>query len=309
MNMNELDYEMLFDALHDARASDLAAIRVRARYEPAGGKGAKVYPPTFGSQERGSPYLIEKRYIAGDEEAVETVLLDSIGSQANRIEEALLESLKRKEIALPLLVLEALVHGRTIRLTSLEMPHRSADAYLRDSEDKTGTRFDATELGKALRAAKLNDVTILYNHCPTALVFGTWDSHRGKPEISFKTARIWTSEMYGAEPKLGFKVGSRMDPLGMLGGDVQRGDEAKQGEDPYEWRLIKIKGDKTEEEVAKEPGVPLSKKDKLSNLGHGNYPPKISDGGVAVRPLRDPSRRCPLSGWASPSSLPDRRQA
>jgi len=164
------------------------------------------------------------------------------------------------------------------------MPHRSADAYLRDSQ-KNGIRFDATNLGKALRAAKLNDVTILYQHCPSALVFGTWDSHRGRPEISFKTARVWTSEMYGVEPKLGFKVGSRMDPLGMLGGEVQRGDKTKKGEDVYEWRLIKIEGEQTKEEVTKDAGSALSKNDKLSNLGHGNIPPKISDGGVGVREI------------------------
>jgi CRISPR-associated protein Csb1 len=287
-----LDYKVLADALHDGRTSDLGAIRIRARYEPAAGKGAKVYPPTFGSQNRGAPYLIEMRYVDGADTAVETVLLDSIGSQANRIEAALLDALKRKEplgtngtsFALPLLIVEANIHGRAIQLTSLEMPHRSADAYLRDSE-RNGKKFDDTDLGKKLRAAKLDDVTVLYQHCPTALVFGTWDSHRGRPELSFKSARVWTSEMFGVEPKLGFKVGSRMDPLGMLGGEVQRGDKAKADEDPYEWRLIKIEGDQTKEDVSGAPAGALSKKDKLSNVGHGNYPPEVSDGGVAVRDI------------------------
>src|SRR5947209_18803849 len=62
-----------------------AAIRSRVTLQPAGGDGTKVFPPTYA----GAVYATEKRRLPGYEQPVDCVLLDSVQSQANRMEEAL----------------------------------------------------------------------------------------------------------------------------------------------------------------------------------------------------------------------------
>src|SRR5437899_8808704 len=60
-----------------------AAFRCRNRLQPDGGNGCKVSPPTYA----GGVYAVEDRRIDG--RTVRCVLLDSVQSQANRMEEAL----------------------------------------------------------------------------------------------------------------------------------------------------------------------------------------------------------------------------
>ena len=59
------------------------------------------------------------------------------------------------------------------RVSSLEAPHRIADAILRDSLHD-GQPFRKSELGKSLDEASLQNATPLYKLCPTALIFGLW---------------------------------------------------------------------------------------------------------------------------------------
>ena len=154
-----------------------AGIRFRATYDPAAGPGAKVSPPTYPVEDRGSPYLIEDRRLPdGGRKAV---LLDSRQAQANRCEEALAGAIERGEVRIPHLVLEVETHGRRMRMTSLTAPHRSRDAYFRDAEDADGRPFDETEPGRELAACTSEDATALYRYAPTDLVYGVWDSHRG----------------------------------------------------------------------------------------------------------------------------------
>jgi len=72
----------LYDELRSAVVlqDERAVLRVRATYQPAGGEGARIFPPTYPA-ERGSPspYVLEERYVQG---AVrKDVLLDSVPSQ------------------------------------------------------------------------------------------------------------------------------------------------------------------------------------------------------------------------------------
>ncbi|HXF97372.1 MAG TPA: type I-U CRISPR-associated RAMP protein Csb1/Cas7u [Gaiellaceae bacterium] len=280
----ELDLALLTDAVDDRGTSDLAAIRFRQEYEPAAGRGAKVYPPTY-PRNNAPPYIFERRFDDAGE-PVETVLLDSVASQANRVEEALLDAVDDQLVRIPLLIVETTIHGRPIRLTSLQMPHRCSDAYLRDSETADGTRFDATEIGRALRRATLRDAEIVYRVCPTALVYGTWDSYRGRPELSFKAPRVWVSELYGVlrdrESDVGLRPGSRLDPIGMLGATVK-----KIGEEQSEWEFVEPGED--EPVPAREPKwtkVKLGATTRISTIGHGNIRPEVNVGGVAIERAR-----------------------
>ena len=70
--------------LRKAVASSAAAFRCVTEFQPAGGPGDKIFPPTY----EGGRYAVEKRMV--DERLVDCVLLDSVQSQANRMELALL---------------------------------------------------------------------------------------------------------------------------------------------------------------------------------------------------------------------------
>ena len=88
------------DLLKGLVEGDAVAIRGIAKLEPAGGPEDKVFPPTHSvrgkkdddlwrmrpDDRRGIKYAFEKRRIKGVN--VDCVLIDSVQSQANRMEEA-----------------------------------------------------------------------------------------------------------------------------------------------------------------------------------------------------------------------------
>ena len=98
----------------------MSALRAVVKLEPAGGEGDKVFPPTH----LDGKYASEKRAIDGRND-VETVLLDSVQSQANRLEDALLTSVRAGDIRIPLLQVNIPGHQT---ITSLSAPHRVHDA-------------------------------------------------------------------------------------------------------------------------------------------------------------------------------------
>lgn len=84
---------------------EAAAIRCITGLQPAGGKGDKVFPPTYAVERNAtSRYALEKRRIDGQE--VDTVLLDSVASQANRMEEALLAAWEERRLDLPVISID-----------------------------------------------------------------------------------------------------------------------------------------------------------------------------------------------------------
>src|SRR5438067_2118638 len=103
-----------------------AALRSVTVLQPVGGNGDKIFPATF---DKGA-YSRERRRIDGRE--VDCVLLDSVGSQANRAEQALKDALEQGKINLPLIEVDFVEANRQLRspipnLTSLDVPHRLAD--------------------------------------------------------------------------------------------------------------------------------------------------------------------------------------
>lgn len=212
-------------SLNSAVASSAAAFRCRRRLQPAGGEGDKVFPPTFA----GAVYAIEQRRVAGRNQPVTCVLLDSVQSQANRMELALQEAVDAGTITLPLVEVDFSEHdptgdvdadleaGRLIdavgRITSLQAPHRLADAILRDSE-LDGQLFRHSDRGKALNTVSLANATPLFELCPTALLFGMWDSTGPKGGLGPKFERAVVSEIVGIEAEVGDLMrGVRRDPL------------------------------------------------------------------------------------------------
>lgn len=250
-----MSVEDIYKKLRSAAAleGDTALIRIRTTYQPAGGDGARIYPPTYPADRDGSPYVMETRVVNGAER--HAALLDGVPSQANRAEVALLKGLRGGRFEIPLL---EICHdgAASVVLTSLELPHRFADAYLRDSEID-GLKFDRTDLGKAFQAASADDVTVLFQHDPGSLVFGAWNSHRKGRQAKFP--RIYASEIVGWDPKIGARKAGRMDPLNLTGNAKPDGDG---------WIFVaagaKVKGE------------------RLSEIGHGNIAPNAAHGGVTV---------------------------
>lgn len=217
-----------------------AGIRIVAKCEPSGGPGTRVMPPTYPGG-----YVTEKRVLT-DGEVVSVVQLDSYQSQANRAEEALLDARDEGRIELPLFEMNVDVEPWQVRLTSLDFPHRYADAYLRDSTIDD-VRFDTTDIGKALRVAEPRRADAVFRHDPGSLVFGAWNSHRSGRQPKF--SRAYRSETLGLGWEGASRKGGRLDPNNLTGAVD---DVAKKEAD---WGFVvgeKVKGK------------------RLSEIGHGN---------------------------------------
>lgn len=260
--------ELTTSVLKQAVAGNAAAFRLSLRLEAI---SPKVFPPTY----EGGEYADEVRRIGGED--VPCVLLDSVASQANRMELALQDSLDAGEIQLPIVAVDfrAIENPGIPRITSLQAPHRIADAILRDStivDGKTPTKFRQSTIGKQLDLLSNAHATPLLTYAPHCLVFGLWDSTGPRGGLGVKFARAIVSEIIGVHAKRGVKTASRIDPLNIRvnSGRLYR---AKDGG----WTL-------DEKEAAKEKGKPalLGKDGKPSEANHGNVTPSIDEGGYTI---------------------------
>jgi CRISPR-associated protein Csb1 len=293
-----MDYTKLAHAV----AQD-AALRRRQILQPVGGKGDKIFPPTYppsdamkrayGDKKAPPQHVFEKRQLNGA--AVSCVLIDSVQSQANRLEEALLAAVREKAIALPYVTVDFSDEAELglADVTSLDAPHRVYDAILRDS-DLNGKPFMDSEEGRRLAQAKLQNATALLEISPTALLFGAWHSTGGGGGLGAKFPRCLVSEIiavdvpaeYGPEDArtgerevrtAGRRTGSRIDPLGILSGVTI----FQSKEDPALWTPYEAKA--ATKGANKEPIKYSRKGDKSgkpSVINHGNVTPSVQALGV-----------------------------
>lgn len=278
------DLELTLTILQQAVSGSAAAIRVVTRLQPAGGKGDKVFPPTYATGDRATTkYAFEDRRVDG--EVVPCVLLDSVASQANRIEEALQSAWEEERLSFPNITIDFRKEegiGDLDTISALQAPHRIADALLRDSLDAKDkkTRFRDTAVGKAYTDATIKNATAVFQYCPPALVFGVWDSTGPKGGLGAKFPRALVSEIVGVGAQAGVKTASRIDPAG-----IQSNVPVYHGKDDSEdWT--------TDEKLAKlEKGKPVAfsrkgaeGKGKPSAINHSNVAPTIDDkaGGVTL---------------------------
>lgn len=260
-------------ALHAAVSGRAVAIRCRTILQPAAGPGTKVFPPThaggvYATEKRRIPVRDEPGAITSTREA-DCVLLDSVQSQANRIEDALQRAIDDGRLDMPLIVVN---FGDSVadvqRVTSLQAPHRAADAILRDSltgeKDEKGKPlpFRKSEVGRAITDSSLANATGLFRYCPHALFLGVWDSTGPKGGLGAKFARALVSEIVGIDAVVGKKTSSRIDPLQTRA--AAKVVKLKDGS----WKLA-------EGEKAKDAISP-------SEINHGNIPPDVSDGSATI---------------------------
>jgi CRISPR-associated protein Csb1 len=270
---------LTYGRLHAAVAGGAAAFRVVTRLAPAGGDGDKLYPPTNKrpDDKEGSAYAFETRRLHGRE--VTPVLLDSAASQANRLEQALLRAFEAGDCDLPVLSVTIPRPGSTpTRVTALDAPHRVCDAIFRDS-DLDGKRFRDSAVGRQLAAARMDNATALFRFCPTALVFGYWDSQSEAGVHGARVPRALVSEIVGLDAVPGRRTSSRVDPLAI---SASAAKVYKSERDM--WTL-------DEKEAVREKNKPVlygkaSKAGKPSAVNHGNVTPSVSrddePGGVTL---------------------------
>lgn len=243
-----LTLEKLLDAVEPH--GNTATLSITAEMAPVGNEAGKVAPPTFptpqGQSGPSARYLIDERWIEGTKRTV--VILDTEQSEANRCEDALRDAADDGLVRLPMFELTHTVETdagtRHVRLTSLDFPHRYADAYLRDSL-LDGVAFDKTPVGKSLRLAEPRNARALFEREPYSLVYGAWDSHRKGRQAKFP--RLYDSTLIGFDPLGGYRAGGRLDPLNLQGSQTAAGDS---------WQFVG-EGEK-------------KKGNRLSEIGHGN---------------------------------------
>ena len=272
-------------ALKEAIASDAAFRRVR-RLQPVGGRGDKIFPPTYpperGAQNNSPRHVFEYRRVDG--EAIWCVLIDSVQSQANRLEEALLSAANGKDgderVSLPYVTVDFRGSGLEPleQITSLDAPHRVYDAILRDSH-LDGVPLMQSDEGIRLAAAKPGDATALLEMSPSALLFGAWHSQGEGGGIGAKFPRAIVSEIMGINVPVelvenrrtgeveartfGRRTGSRIDPLGIL-----RKVEVFKGASIADWS--------TDQKTAGKG----ARKVRPSEINHSNIAPTVDPLGV-----------------------------
>lgn len=269
-----METKEILDKIESACAGGVSAIRAVTKLTPIA-NGDKIFPPTYAGEGENAPprYHDETRLVDG--EKINVVVLDSIQSQANRLEQVLLSALDAGECRLPLLFVEIPNHGR---ITALDAPHRVHDAIFRDSEYKEDNEerkpFQKSSIGQEIVKASISDATALFKYCPTALIFGSWNSHGGGGVRSTKIQRALTSEIVGINAVPGNRSASRIDPLG-----IEKADITVYEHDGDMWTLDEVlaKRDKNNNPIK------FGEKGKPSEIGHGNVKPTVStQGGVTV---------------------------
>src|SRR5579883_3156047 len=160
----------------NSMVADDAALRRRQVLQSVGGKGDKIFPPTYPGEGRNAPprHVYERRRLNGGD--VWCVLVDSVQSQANRLEECLLAAIA-DGIRIPYVEVDFSGTGldSISKITSLDAPHRVYDAILRDSL-YNGKPFMESDIGQRLAKAKAEDASTLLEASPAALLFGAWHS-------------------------------------------------------------------------------------------------------------------------------------
>ncbi len=213
----------------------LPPFRSITHLQPAEGPGGKLFPATYS----GGVYATEKRRMP-DGTLVNCVLLGSVQSQSNRAEEALKRAVEDGKISLPLIEVDFSSANANLlkdipKLTTLDVPHRLADAILRDSLVDGKTRFSQSAYAQRWSKANLWNATPIYELCPTALLFGMWGSPLKPGGLGAKFERAYVSEIIAvdvvpnrdedeARPRDGRKdlvdqrSGFRIDPLEIRAG-------------------------------------------------------------------------------------------
>jgi len=184
-----VDLSKNLDELFEERDGKLCVAVVRKeKLMPVAGKGSVIFPPTFAGKENEDE---KPDYVIDATPDGDVVLLDSVESQANRMEKLFLPPDGPYQDLVPQIKIEVEKGDGTSTLINLiEAPHRIADALVAFSDLKE----DAAKA--LLEIEEKNNYTDLAKISPFSLIFGTWDS-RGVSTGRVKIPRALTSTVRG----------------------------------------------------------------------------------------------------------------
>lgn len=150
------------------------ALHLKQRLLPVEGEGGVIFPPTYAD----IGYSIDTL-----SDGTQVAQIDSVGSQANRM-----EPLFKKPPWSALVPQIDIVLGNEKTVSILDVGHRLGDALVRSTEleQRVKDAFEAYQ--------RHGDATAIAKLAPTTLVFGVWDS-RGEgaklPRLVQSTIRSW----------------------------------------------------------------------------------------------------------------------
>jgi len=157
-----------------------SALVLTEELEPAEGRSSVFFPPTYASERKGE----KPRYALTEKGPLSTVVVDSVESQANRLEQLFTKEGYR-ELVPQVWIKIRTSEGKELKVNLLDVSHRIADALVRCSEL-------AEEVERALERFKYEgDATDIARLSPTSLLFGFWDSRK----TGVKAPRLLRSEI------------------------------------------------------------------------------------------------------------------
>lgn len=273
-----VDTDRLLAACADDAFDD--GIRIDTELQSLSGPGGSVKPAVY----EGGRYQEDWRWASPtDAGPTQVIVIDNVPSQANRLEEALRRH--REPTAIPEFFLDLSQFKRLPShlprgLSSLQFPHRNADAYLRDAL-LDGQDFLKTEIGQSIFGATAQECGPLMAWFPQSLLYGFWQSHLGKKRTNSKHARAWVSEIIGWRP-----ASTETKMLGLKGDPLNLGiddDVTSNPDDRFMWS------------VGKSEGVTGGGKSKLSDIGHGQVPFMGNDAAAGTVSFHRVTQRATIS--------------
>ncbi len=219
-----------------------AALVLREHLMPVEGHDGAVFPPTFAAG-AGFPGGYNIDWFGEKEKGQNVCLIDSVGSQANRIEPIFAEG--RYAELIPQIGVKA--GEKTISM--LEAGHRAGDALLRCSELKD-------ELHEAFQAVLMGDAGPLAKVAPTSLVFGVWDSRDTQAKL----------------PRLVSSVIRAFDVRPLTRGAVYV--------PPVDYAQLEVFSEKDKEKAEGDKKSPLAKRGFVHNPASASHGGVIATGGI-----------------------------
>jgi len=243
--MNEMLSKNQIDEFADSRNGPVA-LHLRQSLVPVEGRGSVIFPPTYAPENRTDKpgYNIDE---LSDGSKIATI--DSVGSQANRMEAVFLpaaagESANPSSKLVPQINIG---YGNGKSVSILEAGHRLGDAVIRSTQlkDEAKKAFEAfLNQRNLLPLAKL---------APTSLVFGVWDSR----DTSAKLPRVVQSTI-------------RAD-------DVEPLTRSAQYNPPLSYAELEVFSEADQEKQEGDPKSPLAKR------GFVHVPAVKTHGGIIAR--------------------------
>lgn len=227
-----------------------AALVIREHLMPVEGSDGVLFPPTFAaSREDGFPggYNIDPPPTRDQPWQDENVcLIDSVGSQANRIEPIF------KNEPYAALVPQVVVEAGEYRINILDAGHRAGDALVRCSQM-------SDTVNEAFRAVERGDYSKLAAFAPTSLVFGAWNS-RGEKGAQSKVPRLVSSTIraFNVRP---LKRGAVYIP-------------------PMDYSMAEVFSEQDKEKAEGDKKSPLAKRGFVHNPASAEHGGVIAKGGV-----------------------------